>query len=57
MDVNASGTVEFEELCSLLKTSGMDDLIPTLKDWMDDYDSNNDGNLTTILVFVGPSLL
>ena len=45
LDTDHSGVIDFQELCNFLNSSGAGDLIGVLKDWMDDYDVNNDGKL------------
>ncbi len=45
LDTDRSGTVAFPELCEFLKSAGGGDLIPTLEDWMEDFDVNKDGQL------------
>ncbi|VDD83929.1 unnamed protein product [Mesocestoides corti] len=45
LDTNKSGEIEVQELAAFLKEANMESLIPTLTDWMEDYDTNNDGKL------------
>lgn len=45
MDSDKSGCVEFNELRKFLADAGMDELVPILSDWMEDYDVNKDGKL------------
>ncbi len=45
LDRDNSGTIDFQELAAFLKSADMESLIPTLTDWMTDYDVDGDGQL------------